>query len=135
MKRLTIILILALVSVSLFADVPFTAELAEKLDSAICNSKGFQDAYDGYIIWATLKGRDNFYDAARHYSSMKDFYENYGNKARLVYVIGVINNHGRAELATSAYYFAKTDNEGDISHYKCPKLQIVNARRLLRLKD
>ena len=60
MKRLTAILILAFVSVALFADVPFTAELAEKLD-----------------------------------------------------------------------YFAKTDNEGDISHYKTPKPQIVNARRLL----
>ena len=131
MKRLTAILILAFVSVALFADVPFTAELAEKLDSIICNSKEFQNKYDGYIIWATPKGRDTFYSAARHYSSMKDFHENYGNKIRLVYVIGVVNNHGRAELTTTAYYFAKTDNEGDISHYKYPKPQIANARRLL----
>lgn len=132
MKRLTAILILILVSVSLFASPFLTPDLAKELDSMLCSHRELQK-YDGYIIWTAPVGEHNgnLYDGAKQYSSVQDFLTNHRKGNILLYVIGVTDNNGRVELSRRVYYLGKVNRNDEIAYHKKPKVYYKNATRLL----
>jgi len=132
MKRIIAIFLLVLLASALFADTPLTPDLAKDLDVMLCSHKELQK-YDGYIIWTAPIGEHNgnLYDGAKQYSSVQDFLANHRKGNILLYVIGVTNNNGRAELSRKVYYLGKTNSNDDIAYRKKPKVYFKNASRLL----
>ncbi len=131
MKKILTVLLLLLVGTLLFADSPFTSQLAKELDSRLHSSREV-NKYDGYVIWvAPVKDhKGNFFEGAKQYSSVEAFQKNHKKGNLLVYVVGVNKEKFSYRFSSRVLYLGKTNYEDDIAYYKKPKVYFRNKKGL-----